>query len=117
VEGFVKLRRDLNARGDFVLSPEQQGRIDKLLSESDSLRRFVEARLRRWDGKDVSSAELISAYAEYCGDQGWSPMPVPTIEAQLPSLILEKHHVSKTHSVKRDGKSVRGYHNISFIEE
>ena len=45
--GFAMLLKDLREKGDFVLSENQQQRIDGLLAESDSSRKFLAARVVR----------------------------------------------------------------------
>jgi hypothetical protein len=36
------------------------------------------------------------------------------VHHDLEGLMLELFHVSKSHSVKRDGRSVRGYSQVTF---
>ncbi len=48
--------------------------VDSLLAESDSLRWFLIEKVRRQDGSDLSVAEIVQAYADYCPDKGWQPM-------------------------------------------
>ena len=60
----------------------------------------------------------MNAYAIYCPTKGWNPKPATAIPRELEVLILDIFHISKAHSVRRNGKSVRGYHNVGFkIEE
>jgi putative DNA primase/helicase len=111
--GFVKLQREFAERGDFVLADPQRKRVDSLLAESDSLRLFVKERIERHSYGDVTCSELHAAYAAYCADQGWNPLPITTVERMLSDLMLELFQVPKAHSIERDGKkSNRGWRKV-----
>jgi len=112
--GFSKLQAQFKQYGDFLLTEAQLKRIDSLLAESDSLRLFVQAQLERHECSDVTGAELQQAYAEYCSDKGWNPLPLALVERKLPDLMLEHFRVTKSHSVERDGKSYRGWRKVRF---
>jgi P4 family phage/plasmid primase-like protien len=109
--GFVRLREQFTSIGDFALSEAQTARIDSLLNESESLRVFVREGLEAAPGDDVTSAEIVSAYAEFCADRGWNPMPVTIIERQLTDLMLETFKVSKSNDIEREGNK-RGWHGV-----
>ncbi|MDB6110470.1 MAG: hypothetical protein JWR69_2220 [Pedosphaera sp.] len=114
--GFVKLQEELKAHGDFVLTEVQKGRVDSLLAESDSLRLFMQQRMERHPHTDVTSNELTQAYAEFCGDKGWNPLPGTVVERQAADLVLEMFHTPKVHSIERDGKkSNRGWRKVRLI--
>ncbi len=115
--GFVKLQTEFNQFGDFALTETQRGRIDSLLAESDSLRLFVKERMDRHEHGDVTSAEVSQAYAEFCADKGWNAMPSAIVERSLPDIMLEQFHVTKSHSIERDGKkSNRGWRKVRLRE-
>ncbi len=111
--GFVKLQAEFAERGDFILTEAQRERINSLLAESESLKLFVKERLERCEGEDVTCAEISQAYVEYCADKGWNALSSAVVERSLPDLILEQFHVTKSHSVERDGKkSNRGWRKV-----
>jgi putative DNA primase/helicase len=110
--GFALLLKDIEETGDIFRSERQQKIIDSLLAESDSLRIFLRESVERTDNFDVSVAELVEAYAAYCPERGWHPLPITEVYKQLEGLMLELFHVVKSHSVKRDGGSVRGYRGV-----
>ena len=111
--GFVKLQTEFAETGDFALTEAQHGRVDSLLAESDSLRLFVQASLERHEHENVTSAEISQAYAEFCADKGWNALSSAVVERTLPDLILEMFHVTKSHSIERDGKkSNRGWRRV-----
>ena len=118
IEGFVKLQAELAERGDFSLTPAQQERIDSLLQESDSLRLFVRTRIKRSDGDNVTTSELVQAYAMFCADQGWNPLPTTVVERKAPDLMLEYWQVPKSNSIVDEGKrsSGRGWRNVRLIQ-
>jgi putative DNA primase/helicase len=111
--GFVKLQTEFADTGDFSLTDAQRGRVDSLLAESDSLRLFVQASLERHEHENITSAEISQAYAEFCADKGWNALPSAVVERTLPDLMLEHFHVTKSHSIERDGKkSNRGWRRV-----
>ncbi len=111
--GFVKLQTEFAETGDFSLTDAQRGRVDSLLAESDSLRLFVQTQLERHEHDNITSAEISQAYAEFCADKGWNALPTSVVERTLPDLMLEHFHVTKSHSIERDGKkSNRGWRQV-----
>ncbi len=111
--GFVKLQAEFAERGDFVLTESQRERVNSLLAESESLKLFVKERLERCEGEDVTCSEISQAYVEYCADKGWNALSSAVVERTLPDLILENFHVTKSHSIERDGKkSNRGWRKV-----
>jgi hypothetical protein len=83
--------------------------VDSLLAESDSLRLFLQEAVENADGMDVSVNEIAEAYATFCPEKGWNPLPITEIHRSLEGLMLELFRVTKSHSVERDGESVRGF--------
>lgn len=111
--GFVKLQAEFAQIGDFALTDPQRGRIDSLLAESDSLRLFVKERMERHEHGDVTCAEISQAYVEYCADKGWNALSSAVVERTLPDIMLDQFHVTKSHSVEREGKkSNRGWRKV-----
>ena len=118
LEGLAMVLEDIRQYGDIQLGEEQQAKVDALLAESDSIRHFLNDRVVIDESCDLSVEELMNAYAIYCPTKGWNPKPATAIPRELEVLILDIFHISKAHSVRRNGKSVRGYHNVGFkIEE
>ena len=116
VAGADMILRDIDQSpdGDIVLTERQKGIVDSLLAESDSLRFFLRDRVERSEDADLSVGEIVEAYAEFCPDMGWNPMPITEIQHSLEGLMLELFHVAKSHSVKRDSRSVRGFFGVSL---
>ena len=110
--GFALLLKDLRERGDYVLSENQHQRIDGLLAESDSLRKFLAERVICDADSDLTGEEIKSAYAEFCGDSGWNPLPYTLIERQLQDLMLELFHTTRSNSIKRDERALRGWRKV-----
>jgi phage/plasmid-associated DNA primase len=116
IAGADMLLRDIDQSpdGDIVLTERQKGIVDGLLAESDSLRVFLRDCVDRAPGADVSVSELIEAYAAFCPDKGWNPMPITEVQRSLEGLMLELFQVTKSHCVQRDGKSVRGFFGVNL---
>jgi len=115
--GFVKLQAEFAEIGDFSLTDAQRGRVDSLLAESDSLRLFVKERMERQEYGDVTTNEIGQAYSEFCADKGWNALPSAVVERTLPDIMLDVFHVTKSHSIERDGKkSNRGWRKVRLLE-
>ena len=116
IAGLDMVLRDIDAssNGDIALTDRQTQIVDSLLAESDSLRFFLRERVERDDDADLSVNEIVEAYADFCPEMGWRPMPITEVHGSLAGLMLELFQVTKSHSIKRDGKSVRGFFGVTF---
>lgn len=113
IEGAIKLLKDIEDHGRILLTEAHSARVDALLLESDSIRVFVRVRLCRGNG-DVTSAELVTSYVDFCNDKGWNALASKLAENQLPDIMLNEFGVHKANDVKRNERSQRGYHGIVF---
>lgn len=111
VEGAIELHEDLRERGNFILTDGQKARIDRLMDQSDSVRRFVEDGILRSRGSEITATDLMTAYYEFCEDHGWHPMSTRELNAQLSRHMLEVHKVHKRHDLGENG-SIRGYKHV-----
>lgn len=114
--GLASLLKDVKDVGDIRLNDRQTGIVDSLLSESDSLRVYLKTCVIRNTDSDLTTNEIISAYAEYCPTMGWNPLAVTVIQHQIESLMLELFQTPNSNSLKRDGKSQRGFRNVGFSD-
>src|SRR5215813_1176833 len=103
--------------GDFVLTERQRGVVDSLLAESDSLRHFLQERVQVDGYGDVTSSELVEAYAAFCPERRWQALPITEVQRQLEGLMLEIFGVSKCHGIEREGKGQRGFRGVRFRAE
>lgn len=117
LEGLKLLMDDIRQTGDIRMPADQTTRVDTLLDESDSLRNYLRANVRRTDGSDLTVSELITAYADFCVSKDWTPIPEWQFQRQLPSLMLELFQTPKSNDCRRDGKAARGYHKVGFCPE
>jgi len=102
------------AGGDFGMTPRQRGMVDSLLAESDSLRHFLSERVVTNEYQDLTVSEIVEAYAAYCPDRRWRPMPITEIQRQLEGLMLELFGASKAHGIEREGKHQRGFRGVTL---
>jgi len=114
--GFLRARQEIAETGDLALTPEQSARVDGLLQESDSVRRFLAECTEAGDG-DVSTVELIEAYYAFCASREWTPQPPRNVNRTFADGILELHGASQRHDVQRDRKSVRGWRGVELRRE
>lgn len=114
IAGLDLVLRDIDqsANGDIALTERQKKIVESLLAESDSLRFFLQDRVERSPGEDLSVSEIVETYAAFCPEMGWRPMPITEVQDSLEGLMLELFQVTKSHSLKRDGKAVRGFFGV-----
>ncbi len=117
LQGLKMVLKDIEAYGDIQLSETQKKTVEGLLAENDSLRYFLMEKVVHDPDADLSTTEIIEAYAEYCPLKGWNPKPITIIQRELQSLVLELFATSKSNSIKRDGKSTRGFRRVTFKTE
>jgi putative DNA primase/helicase len=117
IKGLSLLFQDYADAGDVILTSEQKSRVSDLLSESDSLRLFLTNEIVRDDKKSsngdrysLTVDEIVKNYLEDCiHAKQWTPVPAPTAEKQLPELMIRCFGTTKSHDLKREGKSKRGF--------
>jgi phage/plasmid-associated DNA primase len=116
--GAMKVLDEIpDAGGDFVLTERQNGIVDSLLAESDSLRHFLQDRVVADAGGDLTVSELVEGYAAYCPERKWQPLPITEVQRQIEGLMLEMFGVSKCHGVERADKTQRGFRGVKFRDE
>jgi len=103
---------DQSADGGIALTERQKHVVDSLLAESDSLRFFLRDRVERVEDADLSVNEIVEGYAAFCPEMGWTPLAITEVQHSLEGFMLELFQVAKSHSVKRDGRSVRGFFGV-----
>lgn len=114
LQGLGMLLKDIETCGDIALSASQVRIVDGLLAESDSLRHFLMDNVVSEESADLTTTEIVEAYAEYCPRKGWNPKPITVIHRELESLMLELFATSKSHSVIRENKSHKGFRRVAF---
>jgi phage/plasmid-associated DNA primase len=101
IDGLLAYYKDEATTGDIAMNDEQRQRVEKLLSESDGLRTFITTELVEEDGTDVTTDEIVVAYAKYARKKKWRVQRKRTIENQAQDLILEAWGVTQSHDIKR----------------
>ncbi len=114
VEGAVRLLEELRRFGHIKLTDTQRQRVDALLCESDSVRHFVTACVTADPSGDVTVAELITAYNNFCDSQGWQAVTVRQFESQVCDHMVAIHHVPKRTDIRRNDKNQRGYARVAL---
>lgn len=114
IEGAIKLLYEIEQYGRLKLSKNQRQRIESLLAESDSVRAFVLQCIEASHGSDVTIAELLEAYTDFCESRGWRAETVSHFESQIPNTMLEIHRRTRRNDIKRLGKSQRGFMHVAL---
>ena len=116
--GFHLALKEFSATGDYLLTPQQQGRVDGLLAESDSVNWFLRECVEACEpGEDITSTELTELYAEFCSNKGWNALPQTVITRQFDDLMLALFHTTKTNSITRGDKAQRGWRRVRIKGE
>ncbi len=123
ISGLSMLFGDYAQAGDIILTADQQKRVTDLLSESDSLRLFVENAIVRDENKmtngenhSLTVDDIVTEYIEDCIKvKQWTPLSVTTIEKHLPDLMQRFFGSGKAHDLKRNGKNKRGFWKVRWI--
>ena len=116
LEGLSMVLEDIRLHGDIQLTEAQHSVVDALLAESDSLRHFLNDCVVSDENGDLSVPEIKEAYAEYCPQRKWNPKPITMIEKEVEGLMLELFRTTKSNSIRREGKGVRGFRKVTFKE-
>jgi phage/plasmid-associated DNA primase len=117
IDGAVTLLSDLEQHGAIQMSETQSKRVEDLLSESDSIRAFVRDCVEKADSCfDITTAELTTAYFDYCDSRGWEARPRRRFEMSATDIMMEIHRAARRNDIERDGTKHRGYSNVRFID-
>jgi phage/plasmid-associated DNA primase len=116
LEGLLSLNDEVANNGDIILTPEQKQRTEALLDESEGLRHFVMNCIKADPQDDLTTDEIIEAYALYCADpcRGWI-INTYLVQRQLPNVMLQLFHTVPNGNIVRNGKRARGYRNVTLI--
>ena len=88
--------------------------VDNLLKSSDPLVYFVDSCIHPTPQSNITTAEVIEVFTIVCHNKKWDIPTDREIQKRLKSYMAEKHRASISHSVKRGGKSKRGYYNFQI---
>ena len=99
------------------MTTRQHEIVDSLLAESESLRWFLRERAVRDECGDVTVTELVEAYAAYCPEKHWQPLPITEVQEKLEGLVLELFGASKSHDIRRNEKNQRGFRRVRLRRE
>lgn len=116
IEGAAQVLADKQAQRVRPLSPAQHQRLEALLGQSDSLRHFLESRVEKQPGEALEKNDLLEAYADFCGEQGWEPLSMLAARKELNNRMLELFGSVERNSAGPN-RNQRGYSNVAFQPE
>ena len=117
IDGAVALLSDLEQVGAIQISKTQTKRVEDLLAESDSIRAFVRDSIEKADAQfNITTAELTTAYFDYCDARGWEARPRRRFENSVADVMMEIHRSARRNDIRRDEKNCRGYSLVRFID-
>ena len=111
--GAAKVLADKAAHRVRPLTEGQQARLEALLGQSDSMRHFLGTRVVRSPGHTLEKNDLLEAYADFCCDAGWDPLPELVARKELNNRMLELFGSVERKSAGPKGNQ-RGYSNVAF---
>ena len=114
VQGALDYRSEMKKGGKLALDEVQQRRVNSLLQDSDSVQAFVDERLAKKDGEDVSSEELLLGYYGMCKKRKWRPVGRHAFQLRMPDILLEKFGMCRRNDIQRKEGAVRGFKNLAW---
>ena len=114
VEGAMKFKREMDAKGTLAQTREQLERVDSLLYDSDSVDSFIAQRLAPNKKADVSGEELLLDYHATCNRLNWHAVSGQEFMRRVPDLICQKFLIHRRNDIMRDKRSVRGYKGLTL---
>ena len=117
VQGRLKLERDIQASGDFVINQEQKLAISRVVNDSDSLRLFLNSCVEKSNG-GVPTVEIVERYKVFCEENGFTQKSKADVQKMLPKLMQNLHGSKNVNSVENSkGMRVRGYDRIRLKDD
>ncbi|MCB1180509.1 MAG: toprim domain-containing protein [Chlamydiia bacterium] len=116
IDGAIDLLEELKVHGRIQLSKNQERRIDDLLSESDSIRAFVQSCVEKRKGDSVTVPELVEAYHIFCEGRGWQAVSVTAFENKIRNIMLEMFQINRRNDIKREG-SQKGFMHVAILRD
>lgn len=115
--GFEMAMADISDDGDFHLTEKQRQLVDDLMSESNSLERFVKTMIRQKGGSTITVDEIEKKCADFCADRGWQIPEISKLHREIPDLMLREHGSAKSNSIKRADGTRKGFRGVAFTED
>jgi P4 family phage/plasmid primase-like protien len=112
--GALTYRSEMERHGHLRLTGEQQARVATLLEDSDNVAQFVKQTIIPKAGRDVTSEELLLCYYAKCDSHNWTPVPMQMFYTRLPDLLARTFKTTRRNDIKREGRAVRGFKNITL---
>ena len=78
---------------------------------------FAKRFLARQAGADVTSCELWQFFTEIVAAGELEPLTKPEFQRALPGAMEATFGVKRCHSIRRDGKAVRGFKSVTVREQ
>jgi hypothetical protein len=116
IVGAAQVLADKRDRKVRPLSPAQSLRLESLLGQSDSMRIFLQSQVEKRIGESLEKNDLMEAYADFCGEQSWEPLPDALARKELNNRMLELFGSVERKSAGA-GKNQRGYSNVAFRQD
>jgi P4 family phage/plasmid primase-like protien len=107
LEGASAVLDAARARQAFPVTAKQRERIQNLLSESDSVRECIRARVKRssFPADHITSEGLFTVYLEMCEERGWQPLAQRTFLLRADEILtMELRAVKGNHFGENRGK-------------
>jgi P4 family phage/plasmid primase-like protien len=117
VEGAMQLLHEMQQTGTYALTKAQQGRIEKLVMEANSVREFVKTCVKKTEGHNTTTDDFVAGYVTYCQMKHWNPLPASMVEKQLPNAMMEIHMAPKRNDISTVNGTQRGYSGVGIREE
>lgn len=114
IEGITTILRDgLGRGGVWMRSEAQRNRIDDILDNCDTVRRWVQECTKAiGGGSGVSVGEALEHYAQWCDRTKRPAWPERDFQREVKTAIIETHRKTDHGGIIRNGKSSRGWSGL-----
>ena len=113
LQGLKKLIED---KWQFKLTPIQKKSVDRMLLESDSPREFVRECIVKDCNNTITQDDCYGAYVKYCQKLDWTPLQRSAANHKIEQQIMRQFGVNQRNDIRgSNGKDQRGWKGVKVF--
>ena len=118
VAGAVEILQCAKENTRFPQTKAQRERVQSLISESDSVREFLRAKVRRstFPTDHITADGLFRSYLTFCESRGWAPLAQRTFALRSEDIVTAEYRAHKDNHLG-DTRNKRGWVGVTLGEE
>ena len=111
LEGAAKL---LQANSKIIKTPEQEARVDMLISYSKPFEIFAKLFIHSTPGASITTSEVVTKFMEFCNKIECPIISKRKVEQKFNNWMEMQFGANQRRDIIRNGKSNRGYANFQI---